>query len=156
MKTLPLLLVSLVALVCASCQLFYKTHRPQWEEAEVECVSTKAMFEVTALALNKSGFPVGGGANPAKSTVRSGWSTSASPFKGRGYRDRAHVEFEPLREGWFKVRVRVERETNESFRPLDEKYAKWEGAADNPEGARRVIEYIHSLLRSTNPSTASL
>lgn len=151
MKTLPLLLVSLVALTCASCQLLYKSHRPEWVEAEVECVSTKAMFEVTALALIKSGFPVGGGADPANSKLLTGWHTSASPFKGRGYRDRAHVKFEDLRQGWFQVRVRVERETNESFRPLDQKYAKWKGAADNPEGARRVIEYIHALLRSTNP-----
>lgn len=148
MKIIPQLLLCLLACFGSSCHLLYKTIKAEWEEAEVECASTKAMFEVSALALGKAGFPVGIGANPAKSVLVSGWRSSESPFKGRGYRERANVEFESLKPGWFLLRVRVERETNESFRPLDKQYAKWEAAPDSPESARRVLGYAQAWLRA--------
>lgn len=154
MKFLPtslmaLLLCSLMGMT-SSCYLIYKRIVPQWQEAELECTSSKAMFELSALAMDKAGFSIGDGSDPAKSTLRSGWSTSTSPFKGRGFRDKAHVVFESLRPGWFLMKVRVERETNESFRPLEPEHSDWEAAQDNPDSALRVIQYARSLLSASS------
>lgn len=146
----------LVLLLCpvlglfSSCHIFYERVVPQWQEAELECTSSKAMFELSVLALDKAGFFIGEGSDPAKSTLRSGWATSTSPFKGRGYRDKAHVVYETLRPGVFLMKVRVERETNESFRPLEPEHAAWEPAQDNPNAALRVIQYARSLLAAAS------
>ena len=154
MKFLPnLLLVLLLAPMLGtlgSCHIFYKRVIPQWQEAEFECSSSKAMFELSILALDKAGFTIGNGSDPAKSTLRSGWATSTSPFKGRGFRDKAKVGYEYLRPGWFLMKVRVERETNESFRPLEPEHANWEAAQDNPDAALRVIQYARSLLAAAS------
>lgn len=146
---LVLLLCPLLGFI-SSCQIFYKTIVPQWQEAELECTSSKAMFELSVLALDKAGFSIGEGSDPAKSTLRSGWATSTSPFKGRGFRDKAQVVYESLRPGWFLMKVRVERETNESFRPLEPEHSEWEPAQDNPDAALRVIQYARSLLAASS------
>ncbi|MFT7676157.1 MAG: hypothetical protein ACI8QC_000125 [Planctomycetota bacterium] len=150
MRFFPTSLLALVVCVLvgltSSCHIFYTRITPQWQEAELECSSAKAMFELSALALKKAGFTIGDGSDPAKSTLRSGWATSTSPFKSRGYRDKASVVFENLRPGWFVMKVRVERETNESFRPLEPEHANWEEAQDNPDAAMRVIQFARSIL----------
>lgn len=152
MKIIALLLACMLSGLCSSCHLFYTTISPAWEEIELECSSRKRMFDASALALSKAGFPLGTGANPAKSTLRTGWSTSGSPFKGRGYRERAHVTYEQAKKGWFLLRVRVEREINQSFRPLEEQYSKWEASPDSSESARRVIQFASALLRTSRES----
>jgi len=79
-------------------------------------------------------------------TVTTGWRESTAPFKGKGWREKATVQYAPVGGGRFEVRIRVERETNESLRPLDPEYAKWKPAPDHPPSGQRVLQYVRSML----------
>ena len=91
-------------------------------------------------------FPVGAGANPNEREIHTGWKKSPAPFKGKGYRQRAHLVYRPSGDGRYSLQVRVEKERNESFRPLDPTHAKWEADDDDEELARIVLQYIRSTL----------
>ena len=51
------------------------------------------------LSLEKLGFPVGSGLDPATLTAVTGWQNSLAPFRGRGYRRQAEVHFERQEQG---------------------------------------------------------
>ena len=40
----------------------------------------------------------------------------------------------------------VEKETNESLRPLDLRYVKWESAPDSQSESRRILQFVRSYL----------
>lgn len=120
---------------------------PQWMSARVTAGHERLLLEVTELALRKTGFPIGAGLDPAHLSATSGWKTSLHPFKGKGQREQAIVQFTREPEKRFKVDVRVRRETNEDIaKPMDLSYAQWEAAPDNVEVARVVLRFIQSLL----------
>jgi hypothetical protein len=111
--------------------------------------STMRLWEIARLALEKNGFPVvQQGFNPVDNSVVSGWDKDLHPFKGNGYRERAHIRFKRSENaGKLIVGVRVEQEINENLaKPLDAEYAEWVEAPDNPARAKVVLQYVQSML----------
>ncbi|MDF1837399.1 MAG: hypothetical protein P1V35_06010 [Planctomycetota bacterium] len=145
-STHALLTVLLLAFGFSSCNLFRAHHPEQWQKTTIMTPNQKVLFEGLVLALRKEDFKVGSGADAGAHRVVSGWRNHASPFKGRSYRERAIVLYEPQEDGGFLVRVRVERELNQSIRPLLPGSAKWERAPDQPEVSKRILQYVHSYL----------
>ena len=145
----PLLLLGL-----SSCDLFHRQIHPRWTEGTVKCNSESVLYDVIHLSLENASYPVGMGADSGARQIVSGWFRSGAPFKGKGYRQRATVEYTPVANaetrGEFSIRVRVQREINESFRPLDPRYADWKEAEDNPQEGERVLQYIRSFLADGN------
>lgn len=144
-----------VLLLTPACALFSTKPRPEWVETEVPALSEQVLREVVVVSLRKSGFPVGAGVDPGGRTVKTGWRESAHAFKSKGWREKATVEYAPVAPGSpgeagdtgrFEVRIRVQRETNESLRPLDPEYAKWREASDYAPSAARVMQYVRSML----------
>lgn len=121
---------------------------PVWVDTQVPSQSESLVYEVIHLSLQKAGYPIGTGADRGKRTIETGWYRSESPFKGKGYRQRAHVNYGPLGEGRYGVQIRVEKETNESMRPLDPRFAKWTSAPDDGREAQRILQYVRSFLSS--------
>jgi hypothetical protein len=145
----PLLLLGL-----SSCALFQRQIHPRWMEDTVECNSESVLYDVILFSLENASYPVGSGADSGARQIVSGWFRSGAQVKGKGYRQRATIEYIPVpgatRRGEFSVRVRVQREINESFRPLDPRYADWQESQDNPEEGERVLQYIRSFLAQGN------
>ena len=139
-----IVLLSLVLAPLVACQALYKTVQPQWAEGEVHTSSEKVLYESILISLRKALYPVGSGADPGKREVVSGWYTSTSPFKSKGYRQMATVHYEKLADAVYLVRVRVQRETNESVRPLDPTAADWRQDEDDPGQARIILQYVQS------------
>ncbi|MFT5049952.1 MAG: hypothetical protein ACI8QZ_001345 [Chlamydiales bacterium] len=131
-----------------SCYLLSSAPIPQWTESEVPSANEQVLREVVMVSLQRCGYPVGSGVDPGARTVATGWRESAHAFKGKGWREKATVMYRPSEDGHYQVRVRVERETNESLRPLDPAYAKWERSADHPPSADKVMQYLRSMLDS--------
>lgn len=146
LRTLFLWPILLLLLAAAGC----KAPAPpaQWVSARVQAGNERLLFEVTELAFRKRSFPVGAGLDPARLTATSGWRVSLAPFKGKGRRDQAVVQFTREKEpGRYKAEVRVRRERNEDIvRPMDLTYADWEADQDDVEAARVVLQFIVSLL----------
>jgi len=118
-----------------------------WVPGEVQAQDDRLLLDVTALALQKSGFPIGTGVDPNTLTIRSGWHNSLAPFKGKGYRELCEVRYEKQGARKYKVAVRVRHEKNDDLhRPLDLSYAEWVPEADDVDRARIVLQHIHSLL----------
>ena len=131
----------------AGCQLFRAEKPEVWEESELAVMNQQVLFTGAVYALQKEGFPVGMGADAGKGMIETGWRVQQSPFKGKGFRERAYLEFAPSGDGLHStIRVRVLRETNESLRPLVQGSAKWERADDPVDVSRRVLQYAHSYL----------
>ena len=143
-----ILLVLLILLPCLSgCQLFRKKHVEIWEESTIQVMNQQVVFTGAVYALQKEGFPVGMGADAGQGLIVTGWRVQESPFKGKGFRERATLRFAPGEDHASSVvRVRVERETNESFRPTVQGSAKWERDDDQKSAARRILQYVHSYL----------
>jgi len=151
MRVLPKWLC-VVALVCGvgslpSCAS--SDSDAAWIEADVKADTERILWQVTVLALERNGYPIGSGVNPNELKAVSGWRTSLAPFKGDGFRDRAHVYWQrdaqdPKR---WHAKVRVERQSNENLsKPLDISYAEWEDQPDDQERARLVLNTIKALL----------
>jgi hypothetical protein len=135
--------VCALALACAT----RKRHPEVWQEIEVRTPSETVLWTVAGMALEKSGFPVGSGADPRSLEIASGWRNSLSPFSGDGYRQRAFVRFERVEPRRYRVSVRVARQENKDIaRPLDLSYAKWEDAPDEVALARVLSQRIASAL----------
>lgn len=119
----------------------------QWIDGTLEAPSDRILWEVTLISLQKTGFPIGSGLEPGKLLAVSGWHNSLAPFKGDGFRERAHVQYLSQGGRRYGVKVRVEREVNEDItHPLDLSYAEWESAPDNVTRAQIVLGYIKALL----------
>jgi hypothetical protein len=145
-QTHSILVALLLVVGFSSCNLFQARHPEQWQQTTIVTQNQKVLFEGLVLALRKEDFKVGSGADAGAHRVVSGWRAHASPFKGRSHRERAIVLYELKEEGGYLVRVRVERELNQSIRPLVPHSAKWERAPDQPDVSRRILQYVHSYL----------
>lgn len=141
-----LLALVLAASALPGCSAFQRKIDPAWSDAEVETSSETVIYEVVHMSLQKAGYPVGIGADRAERRIETGWYLSEAPFKGDGYRQKAIVEYEPSGARSFRVSVRVRRETNESLRPLDPRYAEWTEAEDNVGESQRILQYVRSFL----------
>lgn len=120
---------------------------PQWVTAEIACPSEQVLWEFLLLSLNRSGFPLGMDVDPAERKLKSGWRTSLAPFKGKGWREKATVEYDRIRTGLYDVRVAVQREiNNDLLRPLDPSFAQWEETDDNLEHAQHVLTFLESFI----------
>jgi hypothetical protein len=145
-------LLSVAALLLSACSTFSAltgSGEPtaQWVPGEVQAQDDRLLLDVTALALQKSGFPIGTGVDPNALTVHSGWHNSLAPFKGKGYRELCEVRYTKEAARKYKVEVRVRHEKNDDIhRPLDLSYAEWVPEADDVDRARIVLQQIHSLL----------
>ncbi len=122
--------------------------RPEWTEGEVSASSVRLLWEVTRLVFEREGLPVvASGFDPKTRSVRSGWRIDLHPFRGEGFRERAEVGYEVLEDGRFRLRVRVERQTNQNIaRPLDPQYADWEPAPDDVGRAQVILQSIAAML----------
>jgi hypothetical protein len=120
---------------------------PVWLEREISAGSDPLLMDCTALAIQKSGFPVGSGIDPGALVAVSGWHISLAPFRGKGYREQCEVRYARVSPGKYKVSIRVARDKNDDIlHPLDLSYAKWVRQPDNPDRARMVMQHIQSLL----------
>ncbi|MEZ6016484.1 MAG: hypothetical protein R3F49_15305 [Planctomycetota bacterium] len=146
MKHGPLHLARLLlVLALASCR---SGPEPVWAADRFEAHSERMLWDVLRIALDHADFKVGGGAEPEARRIESGWKVDASPFKGQGWRKKARVEYAPApdAEGAWDVKVRVQMDTNESFKGIDLRYADWQPAPDDEVAAKRVLQFARSLL----------
>ncbi|MDZ4773112.1 MAG: hypothetical protein SGI72_08245 [Planctomycetota bacterium] len=121
----------------------------QWIDATLTAPSDSILWDVTRLSLQKTGFPLGTGLERGKLLAVSGWHTSLAPFKGDGFRERAHIEYVPQGDRKYGVKVRVEREINQDItHPLDLSYAEWESDRDNVTRAQIVLGYVRAMLET--------
>lgn len=148
------LAVLAAVLVCvASCKNPYSVPEEPWPNRELAAPSENIAWTVCGMALTKSGFPLGTGADPSKLTMVSGWKTQLAPFRGDGFRERAHLKLAPTTAGRWRVEVRVERENNMDIkRPMDPSYAQWKPAPDNVDAAELVLERVRAFLSSEMPA----
>ncbi|MEO0661930.1 MAG: hypothetical protein AAFZ87_10365 [Planctomycetota bacterium] len=114
-----------------------------------------------------AGFLVGaGGVDERERTLTSAWKVDTAPFRSRAsavsrrsLRARVHASYQRIRGtelgeipeeelpsgglkadfDTFRVTLRVEREFNDSLRPMDLSAAKWTAADDDAELARRLL-----------------
>jgi hypothetical protein len=123
--------------------------QPKWIHSDVEAAYDRILIDVTALALQKSGFPVGAGIDPGNLTVLSGWHTSLAPFRGEGWRERCEVRYVKKSPGHYEVAIHVRREKNDDLvHPLDIAYAVWIQEEDDVDRSRAVMQHIRSMLET--------
>lgn len=141
----PAALLLVLALLPVSCTSLEP--KPAWLEREVGAGSDPLLMDCTALAIQKSGFPIGSGIDPGGLVAVSGWHISLAPFKGKGYREQCEVRYARLSAGKYKVSIRVRRDKNDDIlHPIDLTYAVWVRQPDNVDRARMVMQHIQSLL----------
>lgn len=151
----PVLVALLAAALAfvASCKSPFSEPEAPWAGRELAAPSENIAWTVCTMALAKSGFPVGTGADPSTLTIVSGWKTQLAPFRGDGFRERAHLKLAPTTAGQWRVEVRVEREDNMDIkRPMDPSYAEWKPAPDNAEAAELILERVRAFLSSEMPA----
>jgi hypothetical protein len=120
---------------------------PKWIHTDVEAANDRTLIDVTAIALQKSGFPVGAGIDPGNLTVLSGWHTSLAPFRGQGWRERCEVRYVKKSPGHYEVAIHVRREKNDDLvHPLDIAYAVWIQEEDDVDRSRAVMQHLRSML----------
>ena len=153
-RSLPAVAFLVLAALFASCSAMSTTPPPVWLEREIPAGSEPLLMDCTALAIQKSGFPVGAGIDPGRLVAVSGWHNSLAPFRGKGYREQAEVRYTRVSAGKYKASVRVRREKNDDIlHPLDISYAVWKPEPDNVERARSVMQHIQSLLGTSVETT---
>jgi len=141
-----LLLCTLLPGLFASC---LSSAPEEWAPAEVPLCSPQRLWEISRMALERDGLVLlARDFDPKTRTLVSAWDKELHPFKGKGYRERAHVRYDAGdKPGTLLLSVRVEREVNENLsKPLDPQYAEWSEAADNPQRAEIILQYIRSIL----------
>jgi hypothetical protein len=127
--------------------MFDKKPEPVWIADEVPAPSENVLWKVVLRSLDKEGFPLGTGLDPATRTATTGWFHSLAPFRKKGYRERAIVKIAMAAPDRYDVIVRVQRDINDDItRPMDLQYARWEGAPDNEQRARIVLHRIRAWL----------
>ena len=142
-------LVPLAALLALALAPSCKSSQPEprWVTADVTAGNDRLLMDVTALSLQKTGFPIGSGIDPGQLTVVTGWNTSLAPFRGKGWREKCEVHYKKTGPRKYEASIRVQREKNDDIlRPLDLTYAKWIPAEDNQDRARHVLQHVRSLL----------
>jgi hypothetical protein len=145
MRRLFALLCLLLCSLTAGCLM--PQPEPKWIEGDVKVSSERVLWDLTRMALEQNKFPVGAGLDPTRMVAESGWMHSLAPFRGKGFRERCHIEWKRVAEGHWTLRVRVERERNDDItHPLDVSYADWQPDPDDEDRAKFVTQYIRSML----------
>lgn len=146
-SALSVLLGFIGLLACALLQGCQSEPTPNYATSTVTASSERVLWQVTILALEKSGFPIGARLDPSTLTATSGWLISLAPFRGKGFRAQCEVHYTPKGPRDYDVQVRVRREKNmDIVQPLDLTYAQWEPDEDDIERAGVVLQYVKSLL----------
>jgi hypothetical protein len=119
----------------------------EWQTVELRAASQRVLWQITAVAIEQEGFPIGAGLDPSTQIATSGWRLDLAPFKSKGFRYQAQVKSERIEPGRFKLHVRVAKESNEDLvSPMDASRAKWKKAPDDKERAQVLVQRIRSLL----------
>jgi len=144
---LVLVLTGLVFASSACASSRNREPEPTWAEGEFETESSRVLWEFSVLALDKVGFPLGSKVDPGRMVAITGWRTSLSPFKGRGFRQMAELEINRLPEGGHGIRIRVKHQINDALvRPTDLSYADWKWRPDDEVTARILLQHIRSYV----------
>ena len=121
-----------------------------WVSDEISVVSERILWEVTVLSLQKHDFPIGSGVDPTTMQAVTGWRNDLAPFRGQGFRERAHVRYEAAGKSRYEIHVRVEHQKNMDItRPTDARYAKWEPAEDDTVEASVILHRIKAWIGET-------
>ena len=146
MTRLPHSLLLALGLLLASCSSNpFEPGEPDgaWVESEVQAPSERTVREVLSSVLSDQFDHIGQGYDPVERRMETGWRTSLSPFKSRGYRVQGVAEWERVEAGRYLVRLRVKRQTNENLaKPLDPAQAEWRWSADDELLAREALHHV--------------
>jgi hypothetical protein len=151
-----LLPCSLLALVCwlpVACvsvarQESLDAKEARWKSIEVDSPSDRVLWQLTLLAVQSQGYPLGPGTDPGEHEVQTGWKTDLQPFRGKGSRRRAILRLTPLEPGRWQLEARVRTENNHNLvTPLDPVRAEWKPAADDQIAAMVLLQHVRSRLR---------
>jgi len=120
---------------------------PLWASGLIEAPSERVVREMITTALRRVGFNIGTGMDPVQQMAVSGWKTSLHPFKGKGFRLQAEIQYAALDAGRYSLDVRVRKQLNQALsRPLDPGAAKWEWTEDDLSAARVLLQHIRSAF----------
>lgn len=152
MKT-PSLISALALLLVPQLTACLSVNQEIPAERRIEARTEFELWQALRIAVDMSDYPVGGGADPAKREIVSGWKLDLAPYKGKGFRTRVLANYVPSASAEpatplaaFDVTIRVEKDINESYRSLDPAYAEWEAAPDDLAAAKTIMQRIQSLL----------
>lgn len=135
----------LLGALFASCSIKNEIE-PQWQRLEVDAPSDRILWKVANMSVNNRGYPRGE-LDLAEMEIESGWRNDLAPFRGEGYRTKAHLKMDPIEPGRWAVDARVEKEVNKALtRQLSLADADWEPVPDDVAGARVLLQHIRSLL----------
>lgn len=150
----PALLGLLLALLFCGCAAFGGS-KPEWVTGQMPAASERVLWEVTRIALESQGFHVlTDGFDPQSRSTQSAWQLDLHPFRGEGFRERAHVSYEPIGPGRIELSVRVEHERNNNIaKPTSPEYAEWKKEADNAERAQVILQQIQARLAQPRGGT---
>ncbi|MEX1023436.1 MAG: hypothetical protein WD226_00035 [Planctomycetota bacterium] len=127
---------------------------PVWQRLEVDAPSDRILWKVTNMSLNKRGFPRGE-LDLAGMEIKSSWRNDMAPFRGQGYRTRAHIKMQPLEPGRWSVEARVMKQINQAMtRQLSTQDADWKWVPDDAAAARILLQHVRSLLPDEITPTA--
>jgi hypothetical protein len=132
-------------LFLAACSLPTKT---AYVTGQAPAASERVLWEVCRLTLQEQGLQLSAsGFDPKTKGVVSMWRISLHPFRGQGFRERAHVSYAEAGQGRVEFTVRVERQSNQNIaKPLDPEYAKWEDADDDEGRAQLILARLQVRL----------
>ena len=134
-------------LLCACAMTSSSEEQGSWVSDEISVVSERILWEVTVLSLQKHDFPIGSGVDPTTMRAVTGWRNDLAPFRGQGFRERAHVRYEGVGPGRYEIHVRVEHQKNMDItRPTDARYAKWEPGEDDTVEASVILQRIKAWI----------
>ncbi len=150
----PAVLVALALLVplapaCTSVarQEELDSREARWKTIEVSAPSDRVLWQLSMLAIQSQGYPLGAGTDTGARLIESGWKTDLQPFRGDGKRWRARMRLTPLEPGRWKLEARVQVEKNQNLvTPLDPVRAEWEHAPDDEGKAQVLLQHVRSRL----------
>lgn len=137
----------LALILCAACKSTPPEDEGAWVSDELSVVSERILWEVTVLSLQKHDFPIGSGVDPTRMRATSGWRNDLAPFRGQGFRERAHVRYQAVGQTRYEIHVRVEHQVNmDIVRPMDARYAEWEPGEDDTIEAAVILQRIKAWI----------
>lgn len=141
---------------CAAPDASGSAREGEWVEADLVVPSERVLRQIAVQAMSRNGFPPGTEAHNAQSMVSSSWKVDLQPFKNKGTRAKAYVEYEERSAREWHVWVRVEKELNaELAKPLELAKAKWEAGPDDNESASRILRMIQMVLAPPAPDPSA-
>ncbi len=136
-------------LFCA-CALFGPQER--WAELEIKKIPSEELWDVAKGAMRHANFKIQE-EDRARGVLASAWDLWLSPYARQEKRERATIQIEPAADGSFKLRVRVEKEINNSLSgTMNPEAADWTPTADDELRARAIVQYILLKTEDFGPS----